>query len=449
VAGEGVPSSLIVGAGADVSLNLSRGQVVSYTRQGQALEITLIDGRTIVIEGFFTMEGVTENQLFLSADGFLTEVQLNSGAGADYYASYIEGEGAVGKFAVNDDLYFMRSADVMLADSFTPEDDQVGMLGAALGGIAPLFGWGGAAAAAGAAALVGGTGGGGGGPAAPEVAVTEGTEANEHIVNQEDHADGVEIAGTGTPGATVDVTIDGTTESTTVDEDGLWEVIFAPGDIDTGEYQVPVEVTITNEGGSTTVTDTLIVDTVIGTSMDATGGADSVVNASEYDGGVTLTGTVTGSSTVVVTIDGQDYDAIVTYDETTLTGTWTLDVASSVMGEGEYTQEVIISTTDAAGNSYSTTSTVEVDTLIGVSGNAVGGSDGVINASEFDGGVTLGGTVTGNDSVVVTIDGQNFNAIVTYDEVTNQGTWTLDVPSSVMGQGEYTQNVTVTTTDAA
>ena len=76
VAGEGASPSLIVGAGEDVSLNLTRGQIISYTRQGQALEVTLIDGRVILLEGFFTMDGVSENELFLSAGGSLTEVQL-------------------------------------------------------------------------------------------------------------------------------------------------------------------------------------------------------------------------------------------------------------------------------------------------------------------------------------------------------------------------------------
>ena len=135
----------------------------------------MVDGRVIVIEGYFTSEGVSENQLFLSSDGYLTEVDLTQGAGADYFANYLQSDSA-GKFAVNDDLYFMRSSDIMLADAYVPADDEVGMLGA----MAPLFGWGGAAAAAGAAAIVstggGGDGGGDGGPAAPEVAVTSGTD---------------------------------------------------------------------------------------------------------------------------------------------------------------------------------------------------------------------------------------------------------------------------------
>ena len=76
VAGEGASPSLNVGAGADVSLNLTRGQIISYARQGQALEVTLIDRRVILLEGFFTMDGVSESELFLSAGGSLTEVQL-------------------------------------------------------------------------------------------------------------------------------------------------------------------------------------------------------------------------------------------------------------------------------------------------------------------------------------------------------------------------------------
>lgn len=337
VAGEGVPSSLIVGAGADVSLNLTRGQIISYTRQGQALEITLIDGRVIVIEGYFTTEGVSENQLFLSADGYLSEVDLTQGAGADYFANYSVPDSA-GKFAANEELFHMRGADVMLADSYTPEDDQVGML--ALGGLAPLFGWGGAAAAAGAAALVGG--GGNGGPAAPEVAVTVGADSVDHTVNQDDHADGVVVGGTGTPGAEVAVTIQGTTETETVGDDGTWTVTFDPADIDTGEYETPIDVAITNEGGTATTTDILVVDTIIGVEADGLGGADGTINAVEYGTGVTLSGTVTGGDTVVVTIDGTDYDA-------TVTGTtWTLDVPTSVMGEGEYTETVTVTATDPA-----------------------------------------------------------------------------------------------------
>ena len=441
VAGEGVPSSLIVGAGADVSLNLTQGQIISYTRQGQALEVTLVDGRVIVIEGYFTSDGVSENQLFLSSDGYLTEVDLTQGAGADYYANYLQADSA-GKFAVNDDLYFMRSSDVMLADAYVPADDEVGMLGA----MAPLFGWGGAAAAAGAATVIGTGGGGGGGPVVPEVAVTSGTqEGDRHVVNEEDHADGVDIGGTGTPGAIVDVTIGGVTETTTVGEDGAWGVTFESNDVATGEYSTDVDVTVTNDGGSTSVTHTLVVDTVIGVDMSATGGSDGVINAAEFGGGVTLTGTVTGGDTVVVTIDGTEYAAVVAGS------TWTLDAGSAITAGDYHTHDIIITSTDSAGNSFSTNGTVVVDTVTTatISTSGVGGSDGVIYSGEYSSGVSLTGTAEPGSMVVVTLsDGAQTYATHTFTAGAS-GTWSHTFPAGEVPTGEVTLVAAVEATDAA
>jgi len=377
--------------------------------------------------------------LFLSADGYLTEVDLTQGAGADYFANYSVPDTA-GKFAANEDMFFMRGADVMLADSYVPEDDQVGML--ALGGLAPLFGWGGAAAAVGTAAVIGGGGGGGGDgkTPAPEVEVTVGAGTDGHVVNEEDHSDGVEIGGTGTVGGTVDVTVNGTTETTIVGEDGTWEVVFGPDDIDTGEYETPIDVTITNEGGTTTTTDTLVVDTIIGVETNALGGTDGVVNAVEYGTGVTLTGTVTGGDSVVVEIDGTEYEATVTGN------TWSIDVATSVLGDGEYSESIIVTATDAAGNSSSTTSTIVVDTVTNVSVNtsAVGGVDNVVNGVEQGGGVTLTGTAQAGSSVVVTMG--TISQTVT---ATAAGTWSATYTSTQVPTGEDTLDVTAVATDAA
>lgn len=87
VGGEGVASSLIVQEGAAISLNLARGQIVSYMRQGNALEVTLIDGRVIVIEGFFAADGSQMADLFISCNGALSEVQLVEGAAGLYYSN--------------------------------------------------------------------------------------------------------------------------------------------------------------------------------------------------------------------------------------------------------------------------------------------------------------------------------------------------------------------------
>lgn len=44
VAGAGGDTSIIVGAGQDISLNLDRSNILSFVRQGQALQVTLVDG---------------------------------------------------------------------------------------------------------------------------------------------------------------------------------------------------------------------------------------------------------------------------------------------------------------------------------------------------------------------------------------------------------------------
>lgn len=431
VAGEGGAPSLIVGAGADISLNLTQGQIISYTRQGQALEVTLVDGRVIVIEGYFSPEGVPESQLLLSADGFLTEANLTQGAGADYFADYVA-VGDASKFALNDDLYFMRSADVMLSEAYVPQDDEVGMLQFA----APFLGWAGVGAAAvGAAVLLPD----GGGPAAPVVNIAVGVGTGDEVVNEADHADGVEVGGTGTVGGVVEVTIQGTTETTTVGADGTWRVVFDPTTVDTGEYETPISVTITNAGGTTSTTGKLVVDTEIDVTMAEAGGADGVINAVEHAAGVTLTGTVPGGDTVVVTIDGVDYGAVVTGSS------WSLDVPASVMGAGEYTQNVTITATDAAGNSATSSATVVVDTITSVTldTSSVGGADNVVNNVEHNDGVILTGTAQAGASVVVTMGG--ISQTVTAN---GSGAWSATYTSVQVPTGEETLAVTAVATDA-
>jgi hypothetical protein len=275
------------------------------------------------------------------------------------------------------------------------------------------------------------------------------------VINASEFNGGVTLSGTVTGNDSVVVTIDGQTYDAVVDYDevtnqGTWTLAVPTAIMGQGEYTQAVTVTTTDQAGNTdTANMTVEVDTLIGVSADPTGGQDGVVNATEFGGGVSLSGTVTGNDAVVVTIDGQDYDAVVSYDEVTNQGTWVLAVPTAIMGQGEYTQAVTVTTTDLAGNTSSTQMDVVVDTLIGVDTAAVGGSDGVISASEFGSGVVLSGNVTGNDAVVVTINGQPFDAVVSYDEVSNQGTWSLAVPTAIMGQGEYDQAVTVTTTDQA
>ncbi|WP_228256136.1 Ig-like domain-containing protein, partial [Acinetobacter halotolerans] len=71
-----------------------------------------------------------------------------------------------------------------------------------------------------------------------------------------------------------------------------------------------------------------------------------------------LTGTIDDpEATVVVTIDGVDYEAVNNGD-----GTWTLaDDVVAELADGDH--EVTVTATDAAGNEGSTTGTITIDTV--------------------------------------------------------------------------------------
>ena len=67
---------LNAGAGNDISLNLRRSQVLDYAREGNDLIITLSDGRELTLSNYFPNGVEAQNELYLSADGFMNEVAL-------------------------------------------------------------------------------------------------------------------------------------------------------------------------------------------------------------------------------------------------------------------------------------------------------------------------------------------------------------------------------------
>ena len=63
----------------DVSLHLARHQLTEYAREGDALWITLADGRSIEIENFFAFDTALQNRLFISSNGQIAEVSFEAG----------------------------------------------------------------------------------------------------------------------------------------------------------------------------------------------------------------------------------------------------------------------------------------------------------------------------------------------------------------------------------
>lgn len=445
VAGDGAAASIIVSVDEDISLNLSRAQVQSYSRQGQALQVVLIDGRVIMIEGFFTPEGIPENDLYLSSGGVLAQVELAEVSDGFYYANYSEAE-AFGKWSPDDDLYFLRGSEVQLAgynEVYPVEDDQVGMLAAPLlagiGGIGAGAGVG-AAAIGGAAIVTGLTGGGSGGGSGVYVTAQTGAAAEDTVVNSNDYDNGIELGGTGTPGGEVTVTVGGATETTTVGDDGTWEVVFQPGDLPGGEYTETATVTITSGGETSTTTAEIVVDTVATVTLnEGANGGDLLINAQELAGGVTLSGTVETGSTVMVTVGGMAYEATVTG------GSWSLTLPDGAVETGEYDLDVTVSVTDAYGNTSDISGSVAIDTETSVSmSTSLIGGDGTVNASEHAAGVSVTGMAQANASVAVTI------GTVTHTVVAGEdGSWSATFSSTDLPEGTYDATVTAVATDLA
>ncbi|WP_237062141.1 Ig-like domain-containing protein [Loktanella sp. M215] len=533
VSGKGANANIIVGQSQDVSLNLERSHVLSYARQGQALQVMLVDGEIITIQGFFTPEGQAQNHLYLSSGGQLAEVQLVPGDGNLMLAQYVDSD-SFGKWSPDDELYFTQIAELPVDDA----GPQATMMAAPLmGGLGGLGGWGAAGAAAvGGALLVGGNSGdsgdsgsggesgdGGGGttptvptdptdpttptdptdpttptdptdpttptdptdpttptdptdpttptdptdptgptdptdptgptdptdpveppaPLPPVVEITTGTRGDGTVVNNDDYKDGVDIGGTGTPGATGTVTVGTVVVNITIDQTGHWQTTIPAGQLPEGEYDLPVKVIVTNEGGSATDTDTLDVDTVATVTFDASKvETDGTVNFVEETDGVVLNGTTQAGSTVIVQFGGASYNAVVT-------GTnWSLNVPAGVLPQGDLGTaiDITVTATDSHGNTATVTDTLEIDTITGVTVNPIpAGGDNTVNAAERTTGVTVTGTAEAGATVIVTM--ANASHTVTANA---QGQWTTTYAQSEVPRSEgMVQTVTAVSTDLA
>jgi len=275
----------------------------------------------------------------------------------------------------------------------------------------------------------------------PAVEVTDGTASVGDVENSAEYQDGVTISGEGEPGAGIAVVVGSATQTTTVAANGTWSVTFPQTQIAAGEYQIPVQITATDAlGNQTVLTDTLVIDTVphpIGFNSVT---ADNVVNLTESQAGLVVTGTSTAGATMLVTLQEVTQQTTVAAN-----GTWSVTYPAGTLPAGEYTATLTATTTDAAGNSSTASHSFEVDTLTSVafSSTAVVGDD-VVNASEAAGGVVLTGTAQPGASVSVAWNGTTLPATVGAN-----GGWSVTFPSSSITGGTYASTATVTATDAA
>jgi hypothetical protein len=415
-----------------VSLNTSTAAVSGYTRSGGDLIVTLVGGKTIVLEGYFA-EG--DKDLLLSERGMMTHVELDAMGEGELIATYSDVD-LTGKWSEYDQLAFLDLERV---------EPVVAPLAPA------LLGLGGAGAAAvagvvGVGLLGGGDDGDGDGgvpdTTPPVVVITDGVESTDDLVNGDDYDSGtVTITGTGEPGDTIDVSIGDVTVTTVVGEDGTWVGDFDSSTLDEGEYTSDVTVVATDEAGnSTTTTDTLVVDTEAEDLTFDTVEGDDVVNIEEASDGLTISGTSEAGATVSVDLEGQVVETTVNAD-----GTWSVSFDADALPGGTYDTIVRATVTDAAGNAATYMHDVHVDLegALTISTGTVGG-DGTVNGVEIASDVAITGTGEAGSTVVVTVEG--VSRTVTVDA---GGAWSATYEAGTLPSGTYDANVTAVATDAA
>ncbi|NBR90448.1 MAG: hypothetical protein EBS68_11130, partial [Rhodobacteraceae bacterium] len=259
----------------------------------------------------------------------------------------------------------------------------------------------------------------------------------------------ITITGTAQPGSTVTVVIGGETVVTTATSGGTWTTTFTGTDFPVdGEYDVAVKVVETN--GTTTDLDGphIVIDTVA-PDVDFTQGTNSVIhveNLADYTDGVTITGQGEPGSSISVTVLNETKTTTVAAD-----GTWSVTYSQTEVPGGEYETDVLVTSTDAYGNSASYTDKLVIDTVphdIDIATSLVGGNGTVNFAEEGASGVTVTGTSTPGAvmTVVVTADGQTFTQTVTTGA---NGGWSANWPAGTFPGGEYDADVTVSTVDGA
>lgn len=495
VAGEGQSNLIAVQPGQSVSLNLSPGSVVAYTQQGNDLLVQLMDGRTIVLSGYFVNAGGAANKLYLSSYDELIEVRVAGGVDGVLFADYGPMQ-AMEKWSPLDGLRFSQS-DV-LDDALVASNEPAGMAGlvpgllAGGGAAAGLGGLGTAAAVAGGAVLLGGggggtggggntgggtggtggggaggggtggggtggggTGGGGSGGGGTGGGGTGGVHTPPSVnqspstpVTTNSSNPAVVVTGGGHPGDTVLVTVGGQTGTATIGGNGRWTVTFTgptlPPD---GTYVPAVVVTNTVTGGTTNLTaPTVIIDMTppVFVVQDGTTGTNDIHNIAAYaqtNGRTVISGTGEVGATVTVVANGHTVQAVVQPN-----GIWTVSFTQAQIPGGEFrTVPVSIFSTDVHGNVSATqTSSIAIDTVANpITQVLVAGADNTVNLIESQGGFTITGFSLPRAQLTLTIGTHSTTVTAGAD-----GSW-----SAFFGGGLVTQNgaanVQISTVDGA
>ncbi|RWS57998.1 Ig-like domain-containing protein [Enterobacter cloacae] len=283
------------------------------------------------------------------------------------------------------------------------------------------------------------------------VAISINAIATDDVINAAEKGADLVLSGTTTnveAGQTVTLSLNGKIYTTTVDDSGNWTYSVPSADLahlKDGDASVQVSVTNVN-GNSASAGREYSVDATAPSVTINTLAADDILNATEAQADLTVSGTSTAEAgqTVTVSLNGKEYTTTVGAD-----GGWTLSIPAAdlaALGDGSVT--VTASVSDKAGNPASVDHMLTVDvTVPAVTINTVAGDD-VINITEHAQAQIISGSATGaaaGDKVTVTIGGQTYTTVLDA-----AGNWSVGVPANVIsGLSDGTVTVTASVTDAA
>jgi hypothetical protein len=227
------------------------------------------------------------------------------------------------------------------------------------------------------------------------------------------------VSGTGEPGATVTVEVDGDeVGEAVVDGDGNWELPLTDP-LDDGEHTITA--TQTDEAGNESAADevTFAVDTEARPPV-ITAPADG---SSTNDTTPTVEGTAEPGATVDVAIDGTPVGSVVADED----GNWSL-VLTDPLDEGDHTVTAV--QTDVAGNeSDPAENDFAVDTTAPAPPVITSPDDG---DEVSDPSPTIEGTGEPGTTIVIVVDGEPVGSV----EVDEDGNWSFTLPD--LSDGDHT-----------
>ncbi|EFB6062835.1 Ig-like domain-containing protein [Escherichia coli] len=280
------------------------------------------------------------------------------------------------------------------------------------------------------------------------------TVAGDDVVNIIEHGQALVVTGSSSglaEGTPLTVTINNVEYTTAVQADGSWSATVPAADLAAlPEGSASAQASVSNiNGNSASAVHNYSVDSSAPTIIINIVASDNIVNASEADAGVTVSGSTTAEAGQIVTITlnsptVQTYQATVQAD-----GSWSINIPAAdleALTDGSHTLTATVN--DKAGNPASTTHNLAVDLTVPVlTINTIAGDD-IINAAEHGQALVISGSSTGGeagDVVSVTLNNKTYTT--TLDA---SGNWSVGVPAAdVTALGSGPQTVTATVTDAA